>query len=129
MQTIRQWLEQHGLSQYAEVFVENDVDLEALRLLTEGDLENLGVSLGHRRRLLKALSERNSSQAHVPTTGTLPDKSSTRTPSSTEAERRQLTVMFCDLVGSTALSHKLDPEDLGALMQAYRELCREVVER
>jgi hypothetical protein len=56
MHTARQWLEELGLPQYAQVFVDNDVDLEALRLLTDGDLEKLGVSLGHRKKLLKARS-------------------------------------------------------------------------
>ena len=56
MQTVRQWLEQLGLPQYAEVFAANDVDLEALRLLSEGDLERLGISLGNRKKLLNAIA-------------------------------------------------------------------------
>ena len=104
MQTVRQWLEQLGLSQYAEVFAENDVDLEALCLLTDADLEKLGVSLGHRKKLLKAIADLNERAVPAPSaTPTQPSPPSPE-PSSAEAERRQLTVMFCDLVGSTALS-------------------------
>ena len=129
MQTIRQLLEQVGLSQYIEVFTENDVDLEALRLLTDAELEKVGVSLGHRKKLLKAIAELNGSLA--PARGTLASQteSAAQASASAEAERRQLTVMFCDLVGSTELSTKLDPEQLRDLMQAYQRTCGEVIAR
>src|SRR5262245_30528341 len=114
MQTITQWLEQLGLSQYAEVFAENDVDLEALRLLNDAELERLGVSLGHRKKLLRAIGE--FSEGRTPAPGAAPSPGF----SGAEAQRRQLTVMFCDLAGSTALATKLDPEALRDLMQAYQ---------
>jgi class 3 adenylate cyclase len=130
MQTVRHWLEQLGLSQYAEIFAENDVDLEVLQLLTDADLKRLGVSLGHRRKLLKAIVELEDNQA-APPTKVIPESTSTREPETmgTAAERRQLTVMFCDLVGSTALAERLDPEELRDLMQAYQRACGEVIAR
>ena len=126
MQTVRQWLEQLGLSQYAEVFAENDVDLEALRFLTESDLEKLGASLGNRKKLLNAIAQLDAS--HPPTavgSGKSPHQESPRP----EAQRRQLTVMFCDLAGSTELATQLDPEQLRDLMQAYQRACSEVIAR
>src|SRR4249920_2504875 len=126
MQTVRQWLEQLGLPQYAEVFAENDVDLEALRLLTEGDLEKLGVSLGNRKKLLNAIAQSNDGRSPaLPTSHKSPQQVSYRA----EAERRQLTVMFCDLVGSTELATKLDPEQLRDVMQSYQRACGEVIAR
>ena len=119
MQTIRQWLEQLGLEQYAEVFARNDVDLEALRLLTEGDLEKLGVSLGNRKKLLSAIARFDGSARPVGAADTPFHLQSTPT----EAERRQLTVMFCDLVESTALSQRLDPEDYREVVRAYQAAC------
>src|SRR6267142_1223534 len=129
MHTVRQWLEELGLPQYAKVFVENDVDLEALRLLTEGDLEKLGVSLGHRRKLLKARSELSGNLKRGPTAPSIQESQSPRESISAQAERRQLTVMFCDLVGSTELSQKLDPEALRELMRAYQQVCGNVIEK
>ena len=117
MHTVRQWLEQLGLPQYAEIFAENDVDFEALHLLAESDLEKLGVSLGHRKKLLKAVSELDGGLALK------------RESIGAESERRQLTIMFCDLVGSTELSRKLDPEQLREVMRAYQQACRHVIER
>jgi class 3 adenylate cyclase len=130
MQTVRHWLEQLGLSQYAEIFAENDVDLETLHLLTDADLERLGVSLGHRRKLLKAIVELEDNEA-APPTKVIPESTSTREPEmmGTAAERRQLTVMFCDLVGSTALSEQLDPEELREVVRAYQETCTGVIRR
>jgi class 3 adenylate cyclase/tetratricopeptide (TPR) repeat protein len=129
MQTVRQWLEQLGLSQYAEVFAENDVDLEALRLLGESDLEKLGVSLGNRKKLLKAIAELNdigpSKEAAFEVQGSPLHKRR----SNIAAERRQLTVIFCDLVGSTELATKLDPEQLRDLMHAYQRACGDIIAR
>ena len=122
MQTVRQWLEHLGLTQYAGVFAENDVDLEALRLLAESDLEKLGVSLGHRKKLLKAMAGLNGAESLAP-------RAEPNQSLGTQAERRQLTVMFCDLVGSTELASKLDPEQLRDLMQAYQRACGEVIGR
>ena len=130
MRTVGQWLEQLGLAQYAEVFERNAVDLKIAKDLTQEDLRDLGVEpLGHRKILLRAIAELNGDQTIAPqvqgTQGQLPSERSL----SAEAERRQLTVLFCDLVGSTALAQKLDPEELRDLMQTYQRACGEVIAR
>jgi class 3 adenylate cyclase len=108
MQQIADWLQKRGLSEYAQCFVENGIGVAALPHLTDQDLKEIGVLLGHRRIMLAAISELASAAGPV----TSQPKASRAEPQDT-AERRQLTVMFCDLVGSTALSARLDPEDLG----------------
>src|SRR5499427_10390809 len=113
-ENIADWLRGLGLEQYAAAFAVNDVDPEVLRELTAEDLIGLGVtSIGHRRKLLAAIAalREQLAPAHEKTasiTGPAPKGPDSWAPSS--AERRQLTVMFCDLVGSTALSVRLDPE-------------------
>jgi class 3 adenylate cyclase len=126
MQSLPDWLRQIGLERYAQVFAENDVDLEALRFLTEGDLEKLGISLGHRKKLLNAMAEL---MGQVPAAQSIRQGLPTVESVSTQAERRQLTVLFCDLVGSTALAQKLDPEQLRDLMQAYQRACSQAIAR
>src|SRR5277367_426234 len=93
------WLRGLGLEQYETLFRKNDIDAEVLSDLTDGDLEKLGVSFGHRKRLLKAIASLGPAQTLLQPRGPPPPSSSTDA-----AERRQLTVMFCDLVGSTAMS-------------------------
>jgi hypothetical protein len=105
MQSIAEWLEKLGLGQYAQCFAENGIDLSDLRHLTDQDLKDIGMLLGHRRRILAAIAEFARPTTPEPTGATNPGPQDF-------AERRQLTVMFCDLVGSTALSGRLDPEDL-----------------
>jgi hypothetical protein len=112
MESVTQWLDQLGLSQHAEVFAKNDIDLEALCLLTDADLERLGVSLGHRKELLKAIADVTERGASSPRdTRSQPSPPSSES-GNVEAERRQLTVVFCDLAGSTALATELHPEPL-----------------
>ena len=106
MQQIADWLNKLGLEQYAQRFADNDIDPSVLRDLTDHDLEKIGVSLGHRRRILRAIAELDEA-------GPRPAPA-TRTA----AERRHLTLMFADLVGSTALSTRLDPEDLRKIIGA-----------
>ncbi len=119
------WLENLGLGKYAETFADNDIDLEILPDLSDEELRELGLSLGHRKRLARALADLPSVDgAAVATVG----PSAPATPSQ-EAERRQLTVMFVDLVGSTELSGRLDPEDLRDLMQRYQTAVAAVIER
>jgi class 3 adenylate cyclase/predicted ATPase len=123
---VRQWLAEQGLEQYAEAFVANAIDGDVLRTLTGEDLKELGVSaLGHRKRLLEAIAAlgREAAPAYSPPSG------QTRTASAGVAERRQLTVLFCDLVGSTELSARLDPEDLRDVIRTYQNRCAEVVTR
>src|SRR5262245_59386024 len=117
MQQIADWLNTLGLGQYAQRFAENDIDPSVLRDLTDHDLEKIGVSLGHRRKILRAIAELDEARPR-----------STPAPR-TEPERRQLTVMFADLVGSTALSTRLDPEDLREIISAYHRCCAEQIEK
>jgi class 3 adenylate cyclase/predicted ATPase len=109
------WLGGIGLSQYATVFVENAIDFEILADVTEADLEKLGVPLGHRKRILRAI-------AALPAASLGPIHSTTSLPQS-KAERRQVTVLFCDLVGSTALAVKLDPEDMREVIRTFQGSC------
>ena len=123
MGAIKQWLEERGLAQYAETFEANDIDVDVLHTLTDQDLQALGVSLGNRKRLLEALNESTSAAAHAPGIPAPEKFLPTDEVITTTGERRQLTVMFCDLVGSTALSEKLDPEELRGLLHNYRTVC------
>lgn len=125
MQTIRQWLAAIHLERYAEAFEANDVDLDVLPLLSDVELAKLGVSLGHRKRIAVSLrSERPVNRG--PEAG----HESSRIPSLTaEGERRQVTVQFCDLVGSTALSNTLDPEEYRTVLSRYHETCIAGVQR
>ena len=129
MDALSAWLRELDLERYAQVFADHDVDLKAVRLLTDADMVSLGISLGHRRVLLKAIAELNASLAPAPTVQPIQESPTARESVSPEAERRQLTVLFCDLVGSTALAQKLDPEELRDLMQAYQRACRDVITR
>jgi class 3 adenylate cyclase len=117
------WLRGLGLDRYAPAFRDNDVDAEILPELTADDLIGLGVtSIGHRRKLLAAIAALGTDipAATVPAAPRDP-------PAQADAERRQLTVMFCDLVGSTALAARLDPEDLREVIAAYHRSVAEVV--
>jgi class 3 adenylate cyclase len=124
MQQIGDWLEKLGMSEYAERFAENRIDLGVLPDLTDQDLEKLGVLLGDRRKMLRAIRE---VAGDTPLTPHSPAVTEARPQDS--AERRQLTVMFCDLVGSTALSARLDPEDLRGIIGEYQRCCAVLVER
>jgi class 3 adenylate cyclase len=117
---ILQWLRELGLEQYADAFRDNAIDAKILPTLTANDLRDIGVTLvGHRRGLLNAIAEL--SRGRSPT-GPAP-----AAPEGQAPERRQLSVMFCDLVGSTALSTKLDPEDLRTLVGAYHRAVNQAV--
>ena len=123
MQRIEDWLRKLGMSEYARRFTENDIDTSVLRHLTDQDLKELGVSLGHRRKMLAAIAELASA---VPGS---PQPALTEPKPQDTAERRQVTVMFSDLVGSTALSARMDPEDLRELISAYQKCAAEAVRR
>jgi len=124
MQQIADWLKTLGMSEYADRFAENDVDISVLRHLTDQDLKELGVSLGHRRKMLVAIAELPSTIPSKPE----PIGSVEPKPQET-AERRQVTVMFSDLVGSTALSARMDPEDLREIISAYQKCVAETIGR
>ena len=119
-----EWLRGLGLGQYEPAFHENGVDDQVLPDLTEADLEKLGVLLGHRKRLLKAIA-RLTSGGDEPA----PPVARTDPKPRDAAERRQLTVVFCDLVGSTALAAGLDPEDMREIIAAYHQCCASLIER
>ena len=123
------WLSGLGLAQYAPAFCDNDVDGEVLPELTADDLISIGVtSVGHRRKLLAAIAALRTQRLTVAPSASSPTSAPTF-PSISAAERRQLTVMFCDLVGSTALSRQTDLEDLNALIGAYHRAVAEQVGR
>jgi class 3 adenylate cyclase len=114
------WLQGLGLEKYREVLADHDIDLTVVPDLTEQDLEKLGLSLGHRRKFLTAAAKLRPGTASSPVAPAQVPPSSQ--PASL-AERRQVTVVFIDLVGSTALGNELDPEDLIRLLRQYRDAC------
>jgi class 3 adenylate cyclase len=117
---IAAWLHDLGLQQYQQAFSDNAIDASVLRELTADDLRELGVSLvGHRRKLLAAIAALRGEVDTAPQSAA----------GDATAERRQLTVMFCDLVGSTALSARLDPEDLREIIAAYHRAVAEIIAR
>jgi len=118
------WLAPLGLAQLAPALRAHDIDLDILPALSEADLEKLGLSLGHRRKLLRAMED----LARIPSSSTKPSAAPAPSPvPGASAERRQLTVMFSDLVGSTALSQRLDPEDVRELIRSYQDAVSSVV--
>jgi class 3 adenylate cyclase/predicted ATPase len=117
------WLRGIGLAQYAEMFRANDIDIELLGRLTNDDLKDIGVvSFGHRKKLLEAI-------AALAGTFPAPPQPAIEPKAHDAAERRQVTVMFSDLVGSTALSARMDPEDLREVISAYQKCVAETVRR
>ena len=121
MYTIEEWLASLGMSEYAQRFSQNAIDVSVLRYLTDQDLKEIGVLLGHRRKILAAIGELASASPLTP-------PPSMAEPAHKYGERRQLTVMICDLVGSTALSGRFDPEDLKEIINVYHHCCTELVE-
>ena len=122
---IGDWLRGLDLSQYEAAFRENSIDFDVLRKLTPEDLKDLGViSVGHRRRLLAAIEELSSAGI---ATSAVAQSAAAAMVEATAAERRYLTVMFVDLVGSTALAARLDPEDVRDVFAAYHKCCAGVI--
>ncbi len=123
MQQVAEWLEKLGMSEYVQCFADNKIDVSVLRHLTDQDLKDLSIPLGHRRKMLAAITE---------TTGTPPatpaDTAATEPKLQDTAERRQVTVMSSDLVGSTAFSARMDPEDLREVISAYQKCVAETVQ-
>jgi len=118
--SIAEWLASLGLSEYAQLFAENGIDRSVLRDLTDQDLKDLGVLLGHRRKMLRAIAQPGDSAVAIFPISAAPVPRD-------DADRRQLTVMFCDLVGSTALSKRLDPEDMRKILGAYYRGCADII--
>jgi class 3 adenylate cyclase len=125
MSEVREWLNGLGLGEYAHAFERERIDLAAVCTLSDADLRELGLPMGPRNKL----------KAAIPALNAADRRAAARAPKSfqpaipQDAERRQLTVMFCDLVGSTELATKLDPEQLRDLMQAYQRACGEAIAR
>ena len=125
------WLRSLGLGKYEAIFRENDIDEAVLPSLTHENLKELGVaSFGHRVKLLDAIAAlRNEGSGKTPSVDATTASSAPSAPSEDRAERRQVTVMFSDLVGSTALSARMDPEDLREVISAYQKCVAETVQR
>lgn len=120
------WLKTIGLEQYASLFVENEVDFATLQVLTDGDLKELGLPFGPRKRILSAVAD-------VKSAGETQSKAARRTPEGLgvigDSERRQLTVLFCDMVGFTELASRVDPEILQAVIRRYEDICAVCITR
>jgi class 3 adenylate cyclase len=126
MTSVAEWLQQIGLERYVSLFARNDIDFEVLRGLEESDLEQLGLSFGHRKKLLRALAKFEQAGATASSPVTLPPLIESVTVA---GERRQITVLFCDLVGSTALSATVDPETLKQLLAQFTDTVSWVIRR
>ena len=124
MATFGEWLAEIGLRSYDAVFASSKIDFDVIRSLSDTDLRELGLALGDRKRLLQAVARLDGGPI-----GDMATAATVSEPVSPGGERRQLTVMFCDLVGSTALGEKLDPEELGRLLHSYRIHCGDVIAR
>jgi class 3 adenylate cyclase/tetratricopeptide (TPR) repeat protein len=130
MSRIRNWLASLNLDQHAGLFEENAIEWDHLPDLDHETLKEIGVDrVGHRLTILRAISQLQGNAKTPPSRGTSAPSNFTAKPSSSVSERRQLTVMFCDLVGSTALAAAMDPEDYGEILAAYREAASNAIHR
>src|SRR5215203_2245804 len=128
MRDIAKWLESQGFGEYVEVFANNKIDADVLPSLTSDDLKELGVAaVGDRRRLLRAIASLSAPDIGQRHEGAAAPVSSAEPSQEVSPERRQLTVMFCDLVGSTPLSVEFDPEDVADVIRSYHTSCTKIV--
>ena len=118
------WLRNLGLGQYESAFIKNAIDTDVLPELTEGDLEKLGIPLGDRKRLIKAIKALAGGSPSAIITSEVGENAL-----GDDAERRQVTVMFCDVVGLAALSDRLDPEDMWRVSDSYRVCMSKIIDR
>jgi len=116
MESISEWLKTLDLEKYAPILIENDVDFSTLRVLTDSDLKELGLPFGPRKRLLNALTEMKRAEAAVPAAAPV-------------GERRQLTALFCDMVGFTEIANRVDPEVLQSIIRSYEDACAVCITR
>src|SRR6516162_7553598 len=121
---VGEWLRNLGLGKYEPEFIENAIDLDVLPELTEDDLEKLGMPLGDRKRFIRAIKA--TATTSLPITSEIGQAQGKFSPVTAAGERRHLTVMICDLVGSTALSARLDPEDMSAVIDAFQAACARI---
>ena len=129
MPEVADWLKKLGMSEYAQRFAESDIDIDVLSELTDQDFDRLGVSLGHRRRMLRAIRELDASPIAAVAERQASVQTAPEPALKDTAERRQVTVMFSDLVGSTALAARMDPEDLREVISAYQKCVAVTVDR
>jgi class 3 adenylate cyclase len=127
MTDLHQWLRGIGLDQYADLFVQNDIDQETLLDLRDEEFEKLGVTLGHRKKLIKAAAQYGAAAPQA--SGRADDLRPRDGSADAKAERRHLTVLMCDIVGSTALTARLDPEDAREILLQFQGRCGEAVRR
>ena len=127
VQDIADWLDKLDMAEYAQRFAENRIDFSVLPDLTDQDLEKMGVILGDRRKILRAIAGLGDAEKAAQKPGASAEAISAVRPRDA-AERRQVTVMFSDLVGSTALSARMDPEDLREVISAYQKCVAQVVQ-
>lgn len=118
--SVAEWLKSHGFERFTQIFEQNEVDLTTLRVLTEADFKELGIPFGPRKRILSLLSEERAVEKLSDLGGYVV---------APIGERRQLTVLFCDLVGFTKLAYKHDPEALQIIIRSYEQACAACVNR
>jgi class 3 adenylate cyclase/predicted ATPase len=124
------WLRDLGLERYEQAFREHEIDAALLSTLTAEDLKDLGVGVvGHRRKLLNAIAALREAEPSLEAAAEPEPESAPPARDASEAERRQLTVLFCDIVASTELAARLDPEDMGVLIREFQDCCTEVIRR
>src|SRR5215470_153219 len=121
------WLRNLGFGRYEPAFAKNAIDSDVLPELTESDLEKLGIPLGDRKRLIRAIRAMRADAPGALIASEVREDAQRGQPRVAAAERRHLTVLICDLVGSTALSARLDPEDMNAVMDAYHAACARIM--
>ncbi len=126
---IASWLRELGLEKYEQVFAENAIDADVLPDMKEADLETLGVLLGHRKKMLRAIADLTSENEQAPADKQKTEEIEQEHELSRQAERRQLTLMFVDLVGSTALADRLDPEEMQTIIRDYQTAVTEEITR
>ena len=126
---IAQWLVEIGLGKYVQAFAENSIDLDLLTDLSEDDLKELGLNIGERRQLQRAVRDRVSGESELVAAKPLSDLPEAQTPSAPDAERRQITILFADLVGSTALTAAMDPEDYRLLLGNYQSAAKQIIQQ
>jgi class 3 adenylate cyclase/predicted ATPase len=123
---VGRWLRNLGLGRYEPAFIENAIDTDVLPELTESDLEKLGIPLGDRKRLIRAIRTMTGGPPSALITSEVGENAPSDSSPVVAAERRHLTLMICDLVGSTALAARLDPEDMGAVIDAFQATCARI---
>ncbi len=130
MTEIGSWLRSIRLGEHEELFVKNDIDMEIVKDLTDSDLVTLGLSLGHRKRLLRAIRAMEPVQeVEKAGTASIETPPEAHDPADAVAERRYITVMFCDVVGSTGIAQRVDAEELRTLLLGYQSACKAEIQR